>query len=66
MWCLDDRSRRPTAGQLLNSEFMNDMTSENNGKPCEVHEHVKIKVFRKKLFTKNQLAEIPEEEARED
>ena len=32
--CTDDRRNRPTAEQLLNSEFMKDVTSENNEHPA--------------------------------
>lgn len=32
--CIDNRRVRPTADQLLNSEFMKDVTSENNERPA--------------------------------
>lgn len=36
MWCLEDKKKRPTAEELVNSEFMLDTTNENNSKPCRI------------------------------
>jgi len=65
LWCLENRSIRPTAKNLLESDFMNDTTSENNNKYCEISEVARVKVPKKeKKFNpiKNMLPEIEEEE----
>ena len=57
--CIEnDKSKRPTAEQLLHSEFLTDTTSENNEKPCEVHEAKKMP--KQKHFKPFPLPEIRE------
>ena len=62
-WCLDERKKRPTAQQLLKSDFMNDTTSENNNQYVEISQEQKVKLpKKKKTLARNQLPEIAEEE----
>lgn len=63
MRCIDDRSKRPSAIELLNSEFLMDSESKNNSLPCSISEVPKVKMPKKKLVLKNIMDEIPEEEA---
>lgn len=62
MRCIDDRENRPSAMELLNSEFMMDSTSKNNSIPCAISEVPKAKAPKKKLIFKNNMEGIPEEE----
>ena len=49
--------------ELLKSEFMMDSKSKNNSIPCAISEVPKAKVPKKKFVLKNNMDEIPEEEA---
>jgi len=62
MWCLDDRTKRPTAKQLLESEFMMDLTSEHNNNYCEISEVPRVKLPKHKKVHKADLPDIEEEE----
>lgn len=58
MWCLDERATRPTAKQLLVSEFMSDTTSEINNHYVEIAEDLKYKIPKKKKMFKNNMPDI--------
>lgn len=63
--CLDERSKRPTARQLLESEFMKDMASEINNHYVEIAD-ARIKMPKKKKTIKNTLPDIMEDPINED
>jgi hypothetical protein len=63
MSCIDDRSKRPNAQELLEHPFLQDLTSQNNGLPVSVSENPSRVKIKKKLVLKNPMEEIPEEEA---
>jgi len=62
MKCLDDKSRRPSAEDLLNTDFLQDLNDPANDKQCEIIDNVKAPKTKKKMIFRNPMPDIPEEE----
>ena len=46
-WCISNRSKRPTAKLLYDSEFLNDLEGEKNNQAVKVMEYVRRKSHKK-------------------